>query len=111
VNDAREKSAEEIADALQLLDYLALRDEVAQENAICEEVLSRMLRHRFKRIVRDCREALAVMSCLRSQFVRWEPTDLTPFLTALRDAQERLARMNKILGAPDGPNDGRHHRI
>jgi hypothetical protein len=111
MNDVREKGVEEIAEDFQHMAYLALRDEVEKENAICVEALSNMLRRRFKRIVRDCREALAVMSCLRSQFDGWEPTDLTQFLTGLRDAEERLAWLNKILGAPTGPNDGRDHRI
>jgi hypothetical protein len=88
--------AEEVAELDQLFAYHALRDEVRKENAMRVEVLDSMLRRRLKRIVRDCRECLAVISCLDSQF-DCEPIDLTPLLTVSRDAEQVLADLNARL--------------
>ena len=78
MDDAREIDAKEVE---QYLAYYAHRDEMRKEYAMRVEVLDSMLQRRLKRIVRDCRECLAVVSCLDSPF-DCVPIDRTPLLTA-----------------------------
>jgi hypothetical protein len=98
--------AEEVAEVQQYLAHLAVRDEQQWEAAKVKEVLNSMLRRRLKRIVRDCWECLGVIDCWDSPLsvincwdypLNWKPTDLTPFLTASRDAEQVLACLNARL--------------
>jgi hypothetical protein len=69
---------------------------VQKANAMRIELLSSMLRRRFKRIVRDYRECLAVIDSINSEW-SCEPTDLTPLVTVMRDTKQELARLNAML--------------